>query len=74
MNSDHLDETALISFNHYIVSGIYCLLKLRFKAPEAEGSEREVQLSLTMEQCIQISQNLWTVATVLALERPTAAQ
>ena len=69
-----LNETSLVSFNRYIISGIYCVLKLQFKTLGNDAAEGEVHLSLTMDQCVQLSQSLSDAALVLELERPTAAQ
>jgi hypothetical protein len=69
-----LNLTSLVSFNRYIISGVYCILKLQFKALGNDAAEGEVHLSLTMDQCLQLSQSLSDAALVLELERPTAAQ
>ena len=67
-----VQKTPLIGFRTLNVLGILAVVKLDFE--QDSGTPVSVQLSLTVQQCRELGQQLLAQADVLEMERPTAPQ
>ena len=62
----------LDSFSTFNVLGITCVLKLDYSS--VDGAVNTVQLSLSIDQCRAMAQQLLSQANVLEYERPSSPQ
>lgn len=67
-----VQNTPLLGFRTVNVLGILAVVKLDFRQPG--NIPTSVQLSLTAQQCRELSRQLLSQADVLELERPTPTQ